>query len=1066
MKNLLDFKFTSSNGVVLSESGEKQSFVAKREPIGEKCFAEDTVFSFIANGDVELSEYIVLEYSCFGILRPEENDAAVLSALRADDKFPLVVYSDITANNAPHRVIAKAPSGKFSAICCEYRADKMPVACFEIHSLYTCGREELPEAFDKGENIAVNEFTPVDISGLFNDKYDFDENKSIIDSGVFFNKKTVSAYGVPFNVGTDERNIVSPDGPPKENDEPIVNFGAHTTRGLCRPVSRDSETVVEIGKKASEIFFILTLSKKRHMRTKYAVVSSVLGTPYVDVVEPLRVEDVEFFMAEVVYKDGRRDTHLPLNLYTGRHGISGDVSVYGIPCDGSEVKKLIIHNRMIETDVSLAAVTVNETEKRLYPDMCIPEKEERIMHNADCEKHITLDDNILTVKNGALYMKLDTSKGLWLSEMKNAFIPGMKIKSGSMLKLRDEKGNITSDFQYISSTVRENTAEIKYDFNGVIFQIGADISGENSVKWTLEVNNRTNAEFKKGIIFPCISGIDFGDASDNWYFVPKYQNIESNEMFFMYEESAPSFPMQFMDVFSKKAQGGMALTTEERGLVTRKYALEKNDSGIEFYVEYPVIYGDIGAKESFKASPAVVTCHEGDWKKAFDIYKEWLSSWYSPYKCQNKQWYRECFWLLAEITDFYETHEITKFPCWYDEGKKKFNFRDILEEQKEITGVYPDILHMWSWTNQFVNGEYAIKWGNFGGEDYDKYGGVETFRNALHDIKDNMGINVSLYMHPTLLTEAYPQSERFFPTSKVVNEAGENITIIGNSTRMCHAENSWREFALSMYPRIYKELGITLLYVDEFSLRIENRCYAPNHGHRVPSSLLKTDNDFITRLRESMPEEVVLYGEYAAVDVNARYIDCNISYYILDSIVDMIETARRVGDGDDRMSRVFMNVYRFAFPKIVQLILPMAMRKISWHPQKFMFFNGEAVYDAFWDTEESRGTEFNTKAYKIKKAYADCFTSDSPEMMIETESPAICINKFPAKIRTLYTIYNRAYSTYRGTVLKIPHTVGMRYYDVWNEKELEVNVSDGFAEIFMEIGAMEMGCIVAEKVEC
>lgn len=83
--------------------------------------------------------------------------------------------------------------------------------------------------------------------------------------------------------------------------------------------------------------------------------------------------------------------------------------------------------------------------------------------------------------------------------------------------------------------------------------------------------------------------------------------------------------------------------------------------------------------------------------------------------------------------------------------------------------------------------------------------------------------------------------------------------------------------------------------------------------------------------------------------------------------------------------------------------------------------------------------------------------------MIETESPAICANKFPSKTGELYTIYNRAYSTYRGTILKLPHTDGSRYYDVWNERELQVNIVDGFAEISLDIGAMEMGCIVAEN---
>lgn len=1063
MKKLLNLTFVSSNGTVQDENGTK-IFVAENRFAYDDIYSENTIFSFSAKGEIEFSKYIVMEYSCYGILRPAEADTALFFAMCGEKKTPLIVYEDITINKAVHRVIVKAPCGRFDSLYCEYRIDKTPRAQFVVHSLYTCDEKELPDTFDKGSDIPVKEFTCLHISNLFNSEYGGNEEQSIIDSGVFFDNRNVSAYGVPFVVETDGKNIISPTDKIAENDEPIVNFGAHTKRRLCRPVSRDSKTIIEIGRKASEIYFILSLSGKRYMRTKYGAGSSVLGgADYIEIMEPLRVEDVEFFMAEVVYSDGRRDTHLPLNLVSGRHGISGDISAYGIPCDGSEVKELIIHNRMLDTDVSVAAVTVNETDMRLYPDMCIPQKAKKMNYIQDTEKYISISENLLTIKNGALYAKLDISEGIMLLEMKNSFAPKMKVRKEHLLKLRDKDGEILTDFKYISHNIEDCRIMLTYSYGDIIFKVSADIGRENSLKWELEVENLSDVEFKKGIIFPYISGVDFGNASDNWYFVPKYQNLESNETFFMYEESAPSFPMQFLDVFSKDAQAGVAFTTEEKRLVTRKYGLEKKDGNIEFYVEYPIIYGDIGVKEKISTSPTVITCHEGTWKKAYEIYKTWLDLWYKPVNCQNKQWYRECFWLLAEITDFYETNEITKFPCWYDEEQKMFKFRDILEEQRQITGVYPDILHMWSWANQYVDGQYRQKWGNFGGEDYDKYGGKEAFRDALHDIKENMGVNISLYMHPTLLSKTYPQAEKFYATSKVVNCDGNNITIFGNSTRMCHAEETWREYALSMYPRIYKELGIPLLYVDEFSLRIENRCYAQKHGHRVPSSLLKTDNDFITRLKESMPEEVVLYGEYAAVDINAGYIDCNISYYILDSIVDMIETARRAGDSDDRMSRVFMNVYRFAFPKIVQLILPMAMRKLSWHPQKFMFFNGEAVYDAFWDTEESRGTEFNTKAYRIKKAYADCFTSDNPETMIETESPAICANKFPSKSRELYTIYNRAYSTYRGTILKLPHTDGAKYYDVWNAQELRVNIVDGLAEIFMDIGAMETGCIVVER---
>ena len=138
-------------------------------------------------------------------------------------------------------------------------------------------------------------------------------------------------------------------------------------------------------------------------------------------------------------------------------------------------------------------------------------------------------------------------------------------------------------------------------------------------------------------------------------------------------------------------------------------------------------------------------------------------------------------------------------------------------------------------------------------------------------------------------------------------------------------------------------------------------------------------------------------------------------------------------------------------------------RNLSWQPHKFIFWNGEAEYDSFWDLLESDGNEFTSKAYAIKKKYADCFSSDFPEMMIETASPAICINKFPGKDRTVYTVYNRGYRTYRGEALRIPHKEGNVYYDVWGERALDVKIECGYAVISLEVDAQSIGCFAVSS---
>ena len=1072
MRNLRDLSFTSPNGIVENNNGT-QSLIAKRPPIGEKFSPPYSMFKFQMENIGELEEYVVIEYNCFGINRtPNRFKGPFITLKKGEEDIPLFRFDDLTIDKNTHSIIVKAPEGSFTSLDLSFYCDKVLEAYLTITKLYTCKKSELPVSCEKGMDVPAKDMTPIDISDKFDLEYIFDDFDSHNDSGLFFDKENVALYGIPFNVKTSGKNLVAAPPAPAENEDIIDNFGQMCKRRICQAISRDGETVIDINKKASEIYFILTLSGKRWLRVKYGSDPTILGSATCDISEPLKIVDTEYFMAEVVYKDGRRDTHLPLNLCSGRHGVAGDISVYGVPCFG-EVEKLIIHNRYLDGDVNLAAVTVNETDERLYPEMLIPEKAEKIVRVIDNAQKVTLKDNILSLRNGALYMSLDISKGLRLLEMTNAFAPDMKAKKDTILKTRTSDGIVDDVFELVSASVIGNTAYITYKYESTIFAVSAFLEGKDNVKWNLSITNNGNEEFRKGIIFPEIL-VDYGSFAENWYFLPAYQNIDSNETFYMYEESAPSFPMQFMDTYSPSMQGGVCIATEERELVTRKYSLSKDDNGIDFYVEYPIIYGDIASGASFTASPCVITCHDGNWKSAYNLYKTWVDSWYAPYKCQDKQWYRECFWLLADITDFFETtdminDDMRKHTAWYTEETKTFNYRKILEYQKAITGVYPDILHMWKWNfmlRKKADGSFRSGncWGNYNDEDYDKFGGKEALRNALHDIRDNMGIQVSLYMHPTLLSNCYPHHEKFFESSMVKHESGGRIGLAGDSFRMCHAEESWRDFSANMYPRVYKDLGIPLLYVDEFSLRIGNRCYAEGHGHHCPSNLLKTDRDYIAKLKETVPEEVVLYGEYVAADVNARYIDCNISYYILDSIIDMIETMKRANDGDDRLSRVFLHTYRFAFPKIVQLILPMAMRNISWHPQKFLFFNAEAIYDSFWDCEESRGQDFTVHAFKLKKKYADCYTSDYPETMIETESPAICMNKFPSKTsdRVLYNVYNRAYSTFRGVALKVPHKEGATYYDAWNEKELKYNVVDGMAELYLEIGAQEMGCIVIE----
>lgn len=1067
MINLLTEKFTtnSDNASVIS-CDEKVKLFSTSKSFSQKFYGEQKVFSYILEKEFQAEEYFVIVYSAQGLRRQYVSRLPLIYGIGEDGDEVILCFDDVILDNREHIACVKTSGKKYNGIKIEYSIDRRKEAHFTIKEMYVCSENELPTACSKGITETSKSFKTVDLSAYYNGKFNHSEFDCICDGGRFFDKEDVALYEIPFAVKTDGDNMIVPPPAPSENDDIIDNFGVPVKRKLCRPLSRDTMIEIPLDTDAKELYFIMSLSGKRHQRWGFAQDGTVLGTITGEVYMPLLVQDTVGFVAEVIYANGERDTHLPLNLSLGRHGISGDVSVYGIPATGEKIEKIIIHNRLLDTDVSLIALTLNETEDRLHPEMLIPELEEKKVHTIGAEKGISINDNILTVRNCALMMEIDISEGMKLIGMKNDFVKEFTIADSDMLRLRYED-DYDSSFELLSASADGTSALLVYKKGGLHITVDLSLGENNDVRCQLKAKNNGTACEKCGIVFPCITGMNNVDSDDNWYFIPKYQNILSNETVFIYEESSPNFPMQFMDVFSPKAQGGLSLTTEERDVITRKYGFEKNERGMEFYVEYPEMYGEIKPGEEFVASPTVLTAHEGDWKKSFEIYKKWLDSWYVPYNCQDKDWYRKSFWLFTEYCDFVvEDKPIYKLPLWKNSEKTgELNFEEVLDEQYRVAGCYPDILHLWaSWAYEFIGDKRYNAWGNWGKEDYDVYGGQERFRNALHKIKDEKGINVSLYFHPTLLSEKYKHLSHFLEDQKAINDIGDTIMCGPAAYRMCHASDKWRDYAISIYPRIYEELGIPLMYIDEFSLRCENRCYADNHGHSIPSNLLKTDFDFITELKHKMPAEVVLYGEYAAVDIYARYIDCNISYYLTDNVIDMIEFSWKGDDGDDRLSRLYPNMYKFAFPKIVQLALPSGMRHLSWHPQKFIFFNGDAVYDSMWDWEESVGQEFNIKSFKIKKEYADCFASDNPEGFADTLSPAICANRFPGDGRTVYTIYNRAYSTYRGEILKVEHTEGARYYDVWNDEPLKVEIKDGYAYIHLTVDAQEMGCILIDNV--
>ena len=489
-----------------------------------------------------------------------------------------------------------------SGILINFSIDRRFKADFIIYKMYSCFATELPFCCENLMTKDCLDFKPIDISQHYNDNIDSLKYDVIIDGGRFFESESINLVQIPFKIKPDGKNMIAPPLPPRENDDDILNFGVPAKRRKCRPVSRDGVTEVSINQKATEIFFIMNMHGLRHQRWGFATDGTILGTAGGDVTSPLFIDDVEWFMVEIVYTDGKRDTALPYNIDIARHGIQGDTRVYAVAADGSNVEKIVFHNRKLDTDMSIIAVTVNDTDERLFPNLIIQDAPEKIIHNVSKEQRIELADDILTLKNGAITAKIDTTRGVKLLSLKNDYTPEFKISPDYMLKLRNAENEITVNFEKADAYISENQAVLTYKYDALLIKVYFENGELNDIKCHIEVENKDELSYKTGIFFPAISGVEYADNNEGWYFFPKLQNINSNETAFIYEESAPSFPMQFMDVYSPRQQGGISLTTQERETVVRKYALEKDENGISFYVEYPEMYGELKQGEKLIGS--------------------------------------------------------------------------------------------------------------------------------------------------------------------------------------------------------------------------------------------------------------------------------------------------------------------------------------------------------------------------------------------------------------------------------------------------------------------------------
>ncbi len=1018
-------------------------------------------------GEHAPDQWLVLEYRA-------QWANSVLLALLADDAAgkpsatTLVSAQDLVRDGLWHRLVVQRPyPSKPTAL-------RVLLDSNDSRSWFEVRRLEWVASPDKaGPALAADkqpsqhpDLHPIPLA--FNDRYALllqrpymrvKDDTAVLDGGAWFTQDHVSLEGVPFRVESkpDANNLITPPPEPKENNDLVDHFGVQAPRRAVAPVSRDSRITVPVGREVSEVFLMLAAE----------LPGRELG--YFSGRSPTTLDTVEEFAVELIYESGVRDLAFPYSIQDGRHLIRRALGVYAVPATGAKLKEVVLHNRKLGARVHLAAMTVNTGKQRLFPSLA---EEPKLLTAAPGALDPSLkpfarrEGDLLKLGNAHYGLTLDASKLMSPVALTHRRLNqgAARVAPAPLLEM-EVAGKAIPPQQWKLESIKELPLgfEVNYRSTDASLPVRCTVTARTDdspeARLALSMSNEGAQPVDAEIRFPVLRGLQLGEAADLRCFFPQYRNALGGERATYYAYAGVAFPVQFFDVFDERTGAGVWLRTEDLADGQRNYFLSKQDDGASLHVEYPGLTTRLPSGDTTAFPVTTLGFHAGDWRAAADRYRDWLATWYRPVKAQDKAWLRESFWLLAEITDGVPA-PYSKLPPWYAPEKKKVLFRDILAEWERKSGHKPDILHLWGWT---YDPKTIQHWGEYGGRDYHNVGGQPAFKEAIADTQNNLGVPMSLYINATLCSKDTPAGQRLADKALQLPD-GKPFIRYRDTYCMCHATPEWIGHQIQTYQRLVRETGAKMLYVDQQATvqdivkKTFCVCFNPTHGHPVPNRVNETDHRFIRALREAVPGEVALYGEFPYTDTTTQFYDSAIHYYFhrgagkrFSPIFD--------AESNDRTDEVALNLYRFLFPKLMHLDLPLGITYNSWHPLKFTFFNGEAIYDSFWNIDESRGHAFITRAYELKKRFKDCFAGDAPEMLVPTERASVYANRFPGKDRTVWTLYNARPNTVRGEVLVVPHHEGATYRDVWTDKEIHPELRDGQAVLSLELGPQSIGCV-------
>jgi hypothetical protein len=759
----------------------------------------------------------------------------------------------------------------------------------------------------------------------------------------------------------------------------------------------------------------------------------------------LSFSNPERFVFQVRYADGLTDDHVPVCLSSGANQVFGGPEVYCLPALRKvAVKSLALRSRMESAVFAVSALTVNTG----APLVKVPEVPGLPPYAAEKPAPAKAKTPDITRIPGGyrfesypLALDLATDNGISLRGLTDASASGLEVTPGPLFELAVDKTVVSSD--RLTTVAVAFTQDIYRPRRIIAFDgsaAGLPLRGDfhcqampgGEIRLLLNLTYTGDKPATVAVHFPILRGLRLGAARDTWYLYACKGGVISNRPISQARWYGGEYPLQVADVFNPAAGRGLALMTYDTDDLYKQWRFAKDDRGIDWGLDYWPREFQPG--EAVPVAQTALRAHSGDWRAALRLYRKWVAGWYSP-PVPRKQWFRECF--------NYRQH-----MAWgelYDARAGVWRMPEVIKADRDFFGRL-DYLHIFDFGESHVYGRV----GDY--NHYEELGGLDKMAAAIAYAKAQ-GVPLGLYIEGYLCDDRAQWGRDNVLASDIRGQDGKWVLFPGttNEHMMCSAATGWRKHLAAAYGRVAAELKPSGMYIDEYGFGDTwKTCWSREHGHPVPWPPISGEADTTRAIRAAIPPDIANLTEETPNDFNSQFQDGALGYSIAST--------------DPALAPHRIDLFRFQFPdfKVFQLVSYNNFVEGGWDLLKWPFFNADGTWlgNGIPDGFSTDARDFLRQAFAILHEHRDAFTSDDVDPLVPTLRPTVYANRFTAGAKTVWTLFNAEYSTFRGDILRVPHRPGAHYFDAFTGAEIKPRINAGYAVLAVVLGPQAVGCIV------